>query len=178
MMAPAMPLEIPELHTDRLHLRGFTDADFPAYRALVSDPEVMRFLGNGQPMGEIEAWRHMATVMGHWALRGFGLWAVTERASGRLVGRVGLLEPSGWPGFELAYTIARSDWGKGYAREAARAALDYAHRVLQRREIISIIRPDNAASIKVATSFGAVRSHAVEFYGATSDIYRYPPPAA
>lgn len=166
---------IPVLETPRLRLRGFSEGDFPAYRALVSDPAVMRFLGDGRPLGEIDAWRQLATIVGHWALRGFGLWAVEERDSGRLVGRVGLLEPAGWPGFELAYTIAPACWGRGYARESGAAALRYAREVLGRTGIISIIRPDNERSVRVATSLGATRSHAVEFLGAPADIYRYPP---
>jgi RimJ/RimL family protein N-acetyltransferase len=167
-------LDIPTITTDRLRLRGFEERDFPAYRAMVADPEVMRFLGDGRPLGEIEAWRQLAQILGHWLLRGFGLWAVEEKVSGKLVGRVGLLEPSGWPGFEVAYTIARPSWHQGYARESAQAALEYARTVLGRTDIISIIRPDNAASIRVATGLGAHRTHSVEFFGASSDIYRYP----
>lgn len=166
-------LEIPTIDTQRLRLRAFTEADFPAYRALVADPDVMRYLGDGRPLNEIDAWRQLATILGHWMMRGFGLWAVDERDSGRFVGRVGLLEPSGWPGFEVAYTIAPSCWGRGYAREAAGAALRHARDVLGRTDIISIIRPDNIASVRVATALGATRSHSIEFFGAPSDIYRY-----
>jgi RimJ/RimL family protein N-acetyltransferase len=168
-----MSLMIPTLETPRLRMRGFTDDDFPAYRALVADPQVMRFLGDGRPLGEIDAWRQLATILGHWVLRGFGLWAVEERETGRFVGRVGLLEPGGWPGFEVAYTIAPEVWGRGYAREAAGAALKHARLTLGRSEIISIIRPDNAASIRVATALGARFSHSIEFLGAQSYIYRY-----
>jgi RimJ/RimL family protein N-acetyltransferase len=164
----------PELTTERLRLRAFQEGDAPAYHAMLSDPEVSRFLGDGRPFGELEAWRQMAQILGHWVLRGFGLWAVEERSSGQLVGRIGHLEPRGWPGFELAYTIARPAWGQGYAREGARAALHHARTALGRTGIISIIRPDNLASIKVATALGASRSHSVEFFGAPSDIYRYP----
>ena len=65
----------------------------------------------------------MALRAGHWALRGFGIWAVVERESGELVGRVGLQEPEGWPGVELAWLVTRSRWGRGYAPEAGRAPL-------------------------------------------------------
>lgn len=166
-------LEIPTIDTPRLRLRAFTEADFPSYLALVSNPDVMRYLGDGRPLGEIEAWRQLATILGHWVMRGFGLWAVEDLASGQFVGRVGLLEPSGWPGFEVAYTIAPSVWGRGYAREAAGAALHHAQTALDRTDIISIIRPDNVASVRVATALGATRSHSIEFFGAPSDIYKY-----
>ena len=91
---------------------------------------------------------------------------------------MGCFEPEGWPGFEIAYTLARPAWGHGYAREAAAAALAYARDVLGREAIISIIRPANANSIRVARSLGATRAGAVEFFGSPADIYRYPGRAA
>jgi RimJ/RimL family protein N-acetyltransferase len=113
-------------------------------------------------------------LIGHWELRGFGLWAVEERASGRLIGRIGCHEPEGWPGFELGYALARDAWGQGYAREGAAAALAFAQRELGKDAIISLIRPANSASIAVAEHFGARRTGSVEFFGAPSDIYTYP----
>ncbi|MGZ8490955.1 MAG: GNAT family N-acetyltransferase, partial [Gemmatirosa sp.] len=108
------------------------------------------------------------------------VWAVEERATGAFVGRIGCFQPEGWPAFEIAYTLARSAWGRGYAREGAAAALRYARETLGRDAIVSVIRPDNAASIRVATSLGAVEDGTVEFFGAPALIYRYPalkPPA-
>ena len=113
--------------------------------------------------------------VGHWPLRGFGVWAVEERATGRFIGRIGCMQPEGWPGFEVAYTLARHAWGRGYAREGAAAALRYAREVLGRDDIISIVRPGNAASIRVATALGASPDGIVEFYGAPAVVYRYPP---
>ena len=174
---PAM-LHVPELLTPRLRLRGFRQDDLDAYAAMVADPEVMRFLADGRPLSRFEAWRQMAMFAGHWALRGFGVWAVEERASGAFIGRVGCFEPEGWPGFEIAYTLARPAWGRGYAREAAAASLDHARRVLGRTAIVSVIRPDNAASIRVATSLGAAPAETVEFFGGPAVLYRYPKPNA
>jgi RimJ/RimL family protein N-acetyltransferase len=116
----------------------------------------------------------MAMFIGHWVLRGYGLWAVEERATGRFIGRIGCLEPEGFPAFEIAYTLTRSAWGRGYAREGAAAALRHARETLGRRDITSIIRPANAASIRVARSLGGVPAETVEFYGAPSVLYRYP----
>ena len=92
----------------------------------------------------------------------------------KFLGRIGCLNPEGFPAFEIAYTLAPWAWGKGYAREGAAAALRYARETLGRTEITSIIRPANAASIRVALSLGAVASESVEFFGAPSVIYRYP----
>lgn len=168
-------LEIPRLITERLLLRGFRQDDFEAYAAMMADPAVTRFLGEGHTLSRAEAWRQMAMFAGHWILRGYGLWAVEERATGRFLGRIGCLDPEGFPAFEIAYTLARGAWGRGYAREGAAAALRYARETIRRREITSIIRPQNAASIRVAESLGAVAAETVEFFGAPSVLYRYPP---
>jgi RimJ/RimL family protein N-acetyltransferase len=167
-------LEIPHINTDRLLLRSFAPADFEAYAAMMADLEVTRHLMDGRPLSRVEAWRQMAMFIGHWTLRGFGLWAVEERATGQFIGRIGCLEPEGFPAFEIAYTLARSAWGRGYAREGAAAALRYAREILNRREIASIIRPANTPSIRVAESLGGVAAETVEFFGAPSVIYRYP----
>ena len=155
-------------------LRGFTAADVEPYVRMMADPEVTRFLGDGRPLDRADAWRQLALLIGHWELRGFGLWAVEERASGRFIGRIGCHEPDGWPGFELGYVLAREAWGRGLAREGAAAALDFARRELGRDTIISLIRPANRASVAVAEHFGARRTGSVEFYGATTDVYTYP----
>jgi len=104
--------------------------------------------------GLMLTWRHMATYMGHWYYRGFGIWAVEERSSGRVVGRIGFMDPVGWPGFELGWTLARDSWGKGYATEGAGRALEYAFTEMNRDHVISLIAPDNVASIKVAERLG------------------------
>ena len=169
-----MVFQIPELTTARLRFRAFRESDLDAYASIMADPEVTRFLGAGGAMSRVDAWRQMAMFLGHWVLRGFGLWAVEEIESGRLIGRIGCHYPEGFPGFEVAYTLARDAWGRGYAREGVAAALAYARDVLHRSEIISLIRPDNARSIRVAQSFGAVPAETVEFFGAPSVVYRYP----
>ena len=169
-----MSVDVPRLETSRLVLRGFTAADVEPYAAMMADPEVTRFLGDGHTFGRAEAWRHIAMLIGHWELRGFGLWAVEERSSGRFIGRIGCYEPDGWPGFEIGYALAREAWGRGLAREGAAAALEHARTALRQTRIISLIRPANAASIAVAEHLGAQRTGTVEFYGASTDVYTYP----
>jgi RimJ/RimL family protein N-acetyltransferase len=166
--------DIPEITTDRLLLRAFVDADFERYATIMADPEVVRFLGEGIPLSRIDAWRQMAMILGHWQLRGFGLWAVEERATGRLLGRIGCHMPEGFPAFEIGYVLARDAQGRGYAREGAAASLVFARETLRRPEITSIIRPANAGSIRVATSLGAVSAETVDFFGGESVVYRYP----
>ena len=86
------------LETDRLILRWFREDDLADLCRMTGDPEVMRFLGDGQPVDEMLTWRDMATYMGHLYYRGFGVWAVEEKSSGRVVGRIGFMDPVGWPG--------------------------------------------------------------------------------
>jgi RimJ/RimL family protein N-acetyltransferase len=170
-------IRIPKLSTPRLLLRALVAEDFEAYAAMMADPSVTRHLGDGRPLTRTAAWFQMAMFAGHWVLHGFGLWAVEERATGRFIGRIGCHEPEGFPVFELAYTLAPEAWGKGYAREGADAALRYAREVLGRTAIASIIRPANAASIRVAQSLGAKAAETVEFFGAPAVLYRYAAPS-
>jgi RimJ/RimL family protein N-acetyltransferase len=168
---------IPTLETPRLRLRAFRNEDLDAYAAACADAEVMRFLGAGTTLDRGEAWRSMAGFLGHWHLRGFGMWALEEKASGEFVGRSGFLQPEGWPGFELGWTLARPHWGKGYATEAARRALDFAFADMQRDRVISLIRPANLRSIAVAERLGEARVGEVELLGSTALVYEARKPA-
>jgi RimJ/RimL family protein N-acetyltransferase len=148
-------LEIPILETERLRLRSFCKGDMEAYAALNADPEVLRYLGSGaEPWDRGRSWRHMAFLLGHWQLGGAGMWAVEHRETGAFIGMVGFAAPEGWPGFELAWTLTRRWWGHGYATEGARAALAYAFTTLEKARVISLIHPENRASIRVAERIG------------------------
>jgi RimJ/RimL family protein N-acetyltransferase len=170
-----LPMAIPRLETARLILREWQEGDFDGYARLCADPEVMRYLG-GHTFSVLEAWRHMAYLVGHWALRGFGHWAIEEKATGQFVGRLGFQEPQGWPGFEVGWTLARDRWGRGYATEGAMTALEYAFSTMGRTHVISLIHPENHASIAVAKRLGetlegetTVLGRPVEIYGTTRD---------
>lgn len=160
------------LETDRLTLRILRESDIDAYAEMCGDPEVMRHIGDGQPLARPMAWRNLAMMVGHWTLRGYGLWAAEERASGTLVGRIGFWNPEGWPGFELGWTLRRACWGKGYATEGARAALRFAFTQLNQPHVISLIHPENTASIKVAERLGERWADAIEVMGKPALVYR------
>ena len=144
-----------ELETDRLKLRMWRESDLDDYAELTADPQVMKYLPPGKPFTLGEAWRSIAFFMGHWQMRGYGQWAVDE--AGRMIGRIGFLNPEGWPGFEIGWTLARHAWGKGYATEGGRLALQYAFTNLDQRHVISLIHPDNVPSMKVAERPGEMR---------------------
>jgi RimJ/RimL family protein N-acetyltransferase len=145
-------VDIPDLETDRLLLREWRESDLDAYARMCADEEFARYFGD--PLDRDDAWRQLALYVGHWELRGFGLWAVEEKASGAFVGRVGLYQPEGWPGLEVGWGFDPAVWGRGYATESGRASLDYAWSVLGADRVISIIDPDNARSIAVAERLG------------------------
>jgi RimJ/RimL family protein N-acetyltransferase len=159
------------LETERLILRMFREDDLEQYAGICSDPEVVRYLGEGQTLDRAGAWRQMAMILGHWKLRGFGLWAVEERGSGKLVGRIGFFEPEGWPDFEVGWVLGREHWGKGYATEGARRALAYAFEEMGRDHVISLIRPENGGSIRVAERLGERLEGRMELYGHEVLVY-------
>ena len=158
------------LETDRLLLRMWRNEDFAAYEKMCADPEIMKYLG-GRTFDRLEAWRHMAFLVGHWQLRGYGHWAVEEKATGRFIGRIGFLNPEGWPGFEVGWTLARESWGKGYATEGARRALHYAFHDLDKYHVISLIHPENKNSIRVAERLGETLEGQTELLGHDVLIY-------
>jgi len=153
------------LKTERLLLRQFRHDDIDAYAAMCADADVMRHIGEGKPLSREDAWRNMAMMAGHWTLRGYGMWAVEELSSGSLVGRVGLYYPEGWPGQEVGWMLARPHWGKGYAFEAARAAVAHAFDTLQWPRVISLIDPENRRSIALAERLGERLTGEVEIRG-------------
>ena len=163
---PDLALPIPVLETERLRMRSLRTSDVDDYAALYADREVLRYLRGGpEPWDRGRSWRHMAFLMGHWQLGGVGMWAVEHRESGAFVGMIGFAEPDGWPGFELAWTLARRWWGHGLATEGASAALAYAFTALQKDRIISLIHPENRASIRVAERIGESLQDRIDHLG-------------
>jgi len=143
----------PRLETARLILREWRAADLDAFAAFYADPEVMRYL-SGEPLARNDAWRNMSSAAGHWVLRGYGLWVVERKSDGAVLGRVGLINPEGWPGLEVGWTLGRPYWGQGYATEAARPAMNYAFLTQNVDRVISLIDADNKASQAVAQRLG------------------------
>lgn len=159
------------LETERLLLRMFREEDFDDYAAIFGDPEVTRYLGDGEPLSRFAAWRSLAVMVGHWQMRGYGMWAVEERQSGVLVGRIGFFYPEGWPGFEIGWALKPAYWGLGYATEGAKAALNYGFSKLGQEHIISLIYPDNIRSIEVAKRLGEQLEGNTTVFGREALIY-------
>lgn len=141
------------LETDRLLLRPPLAEDFDAWAAFSADAETTEFLGGPQPRAV--AWRTLALMAGAWALHGFGMFSVLERASGRWIGRVGPWHPHGWPGNEIGWGLHRDAWGRGYALEAAMAATDWAFDELGWDSIVHCIVAANGRSVRLAERLGS-----------------------
>ncbi|HEY4863629.1 MAG TPA: GNAT family N-acetyltransferase [Xanthobacteraceae bacterium] len=144
---------MPTLETDRLLLRPPAAEDFDAWAEFCADEAVARFLGG--VLDRAGAWRNMCIMTGAWTVRGFSVFSVIEKSSGRWIGRVGPWQPEGWPGTEVAYSLVREAWGKGYAYESVAAAVDWAFRDLGWSEVIHCIVPENEKSRRVAARLGA-----------------------
>jgi RimJ/RimL family protein N-acetyltransferase len=156
--ATVWSMNVPSLLTERLTLRAHRLEDFPALASMWAEPEVFRFIG-GKASTEQESWTRLLKFSGHWALQGFGYWAVEEKAGGRYVGDVGFADhkrdmtPSiaGLP--ELGWVLSPAVHGRGYATEAVRAALAWGD-VQGWPRVVCIISPENLASIRVAEKCG------------------------
>jgi RimJ/RimL family protein N-acetyltransferase len=155
--------EIPELRTTRLVLRTFHADDLDALATMQANPEVRQFLGDGTLLNREQTWGLMERVLGQWALRGYGMFAVEY--GGCFAGWAGVLHPLEWPEPELSYSLDKPFWGRGIAPEAAQVARDWAFATLRVDRLASFIRPDNARSIRVAEKLGARREGMVGLRG-------------
>jgi len=141
-----------QLETERLILRPPTVADVPAMAAYSDSP---RAVYTGGSQGPVRAWLQSASTLGHWHIRGFGLWAVTLRESGEMIGLVGPFYPDGWPETEVGWLLFDGYEGRGYAFEAAQAAITDARERLGWSTVVHYIAPENARSIALAERLGA-----------------------
>jgi RimJ/RimL family protein N-acetyltransferase len=177
----------PTLETQRLVLRPPAAEDFEAWAAFHADPVAARFIGGAQ--SREQCWRSFRTMAGAWALDGFAMFSVIEKASGRWIGRIGPWAPLGWPGLEVGWGLAQEAQGQGYAREAARASIDWAFDVLGWEDVVHCIDPANHASRKVAQALGSAnrgpgrlpppfQDSVIDIWGQTRAHWRARAPAA
>jgi RimJ/RimL family protein N-acetyltransferase len=148
------------IETERLALRVPVTADLAAIATLWGDPELVKFIGR-RPLSREQAWQRLQRIVGHWTLAGYGVFGVTERATGRYVGEVGIanferdvVPPIGK--FEMGWVMSPLVQGRGYASEAVFAALALHDRRFPGEVVSCSIHADNAASLRVAAKAGFV----------------------
>ena len=153
------------LETERLLLRQLDEDDFDALAAILRDPQVMYAYEHGFSEAEVRQW--LDRQLERYAKYGFGLWAVIERTSGRLIGQCGVTMQD-WCGREvpeIGYHLRRDKWKQGFAIESARACKKYAFTTLGFQEVYSIIRENNLPSQRVALRNGmSVRGSFQKYY--------------
>lgn len=167
---------IPVLETERLVLRGPKPADARGYvRFMTSDRA--RFVSG--PLSPEKSWRSFAIELGHWLIRGFGPWAVTEKGTDTCLGLVGPWFPEEWPEGEMSWLLWEEAEGRGIACEAALAARDWVYRNLGWTTAVSYIDPPNRRSIALAKRLGATRDdEAARPEGDDCLVFRHPGPEA
>lgn len=149
----------PELRTERLRLRPHRRDDAGQITEMWQDPVVVRHFG-GNPALPEDSWNRLLRYVGHWAINGYGLWAVEELGTGAFVGDVGLFEGRRGLGErfdtapEAGWVLAPAGHGKGYAREAMRAALRWGESVHGWSRTVCMIDPENMASLRTADALG------------------------
>lgn len=162
------------IETDRLILRPMAPKDSEPHIDMMGDPKTAAFLSpDKSPRPRMDRWRQFASYLGHWQIRGFGFFSVDEKETGEWVGRVGPWMPEGWPGLECGWSIVSAHWGKGFAPEAAIAAIKWTFdKFPDLPRIISVIDPGNANSQAVARKIGEENSREIfEFWDYKLDIW-------
>ncbi len=164
------------IETERLLLRQHRLEDFDASAALWADETVTRFIG-GRPQSREEVWTRLLRYAGHWALLGYGYWAVEDKTTGHFVGDIGFgdrqrdVRPAFDGRQEIGWVLSPSVHGKGYATEAVTAALAWGDAHLPSPLTTCIIHPDHAVSIRVAEKHGFRRVTDATYHGAPTVIF-------
>lgn len=155
----------PRLETDRLVLRRWTDDDLVPFAGINADPEVSRLLRG--PIDRAQSDALVQRTEDSFETLGYGLWATEVRATGELIGFVGLarqtFEAHFNPSVEVGWRLSRSSWGHGYATEGGRAALAFGFDTLGIEELVSITTASNERSRAVMRRLGMTRDPADDF---------------
>jgi RimJ/RimL family protein N-acetyltransferase len=163
------------IETERLMLRPFTMEDAPALHAAVyGDEAVMTYLPGGIPRSVSKVEGVIEYYLTHWEHWKYGVWAVTDKESGDLLGQAGLNYVADLQEVEVLYALGRSTWGKGYATEAANAAMHYGFEKHQLDKIIAMAAPDNDASIRVLKKLGMTFRYDVKLWKMKLRLYALP----
>jgi RimJ/RimL family protein N-acetyltransferase len=164
------------LETERLWLREWSLDDLEEARPIFTDPEVMRYISGGAPRSDEQIREFIARQQNHFRTRGFCLWKLLLKPDARLIGFCGLqpLELDSAPEVEIGWRLAKDQWGRGLATEAARLALRHAVEHAGLTRVIAVAMPENRASLRVMEKLGMKYERATEKDGFPVVIYSLP----
>ncbi len=169
--------QTPMLETARLTLRVPQANDLDALAPFVMSDRA-RFIGGGADKDMAHAWRVLAILTGHWALRGYGVFVCTRKDTGAIVGSMGPWYPVSWPEQELSWTIWDAEAeGKGFAFEGMTRIRQYCYDTLGWDGAVSYIDPANTRSITLAERLGCVLDPSANGPHPDDKVYRHPAPA-
>ena len=158
------------IETARLRLRPFRSTDLDALAPMQADPDVMRFIGNGQPRDRATSVQTIERYIAAWQ-HGFSMWAVETLDDATFVGRCGLWFLDNTPEVEVGYSFGKAWWGHGYATEAARASVRFGMETAQLPHIAGITYPENVASRRVLEKCDLRYQGMATFYGVHATYY-------
>ncbi|SHH97978.1 GNAT family N-acetyltransferase [Marivita hallyeonensis] len=167
--------DIPVLETKRLRLRSPEPEDYPDFKATFASYR-SRFMGG--PLNAYETWMLYAAEIGHWEIRGFGMWMVHLKDSNQTVGMAGGWFPAKWPEREIAWIIWPDQAGKGYALEATNRVRKHFYDDKGWEGAVSYLDPKNLDSIRLAERLGAKKDHDAPTVDGSDVVYRHPSPDA
>jgi len=147
-------MNIPTLHTPRLILRPWSPEDAERLVAILQEPDILRYFPRTDPRPREKVDKYIAHHLSHWQERGCGHWAVVTLADGRVIGWNGLEFLPETEETEVAYLLSKEVWGRGYATEAARAAVHFGFTNCGLEKIIGLTHPENIASARVLEKCG------------------------
>jgi RimJ/RimL family protein N-acetyltransferase len=158
-------MNIPTRTTPRLVLRAFAEDDAGALYRLFQEKDVLRYFPHTDPPPLEKVQKRVKGYIDHWQEHGYGLWALTSRCSGELMGRCGLQYLPDTEETEVDFLLGRPFWGQGYATEAGRISLRYGFEELRLKSIVGIVHPDNQASKRVLEKLGLRMAERTEYFG-------------
>ncbi len=164
---------IPILETKRLILRGPEPEDYPNFKATFASYR-SRFMGG--PLNAYETWMLYAAEIGHWNIRGYGMWMIHDKETDETLGMAGGWFPAKWPEREIAWIIWPEKAGHGYALESTHAVRRHFYNDLGWDGAVSYIDPKNLDSIRLAERLGAVKDKSAPSVDGHDVVYRHPSP--
>src|SRR5688572_11613566 len=158
-------MNIPTITTPRLILRPFTEQDIDPLQRMLLEEGVLRYFPNPEPPPRERIQQMVSNLLRHWAEYGSGLWAVTSRSTGELMGRTGLMVVPNTGEVEIDFLYGKPFWNQGFATEGGQASLQYGFETLGLEQIIGVVHPENMASRRVLEKLGLKFTEPRQYFG-------------